>query len=653
MADKIALADPENANVVLSVMPSRGSGRILTLGNQKFNYSGGSIALNLTSGLHRVQLSAEGFRSTVVEIDVAQNVVREQVQLEGIWGRLEVEGQPGTGIYAAPDSGEVFTFVDKIPPEGVVRLEDRLLARSYRLELRQEGYESRLLEDIVLKEEEWTHLDGFLTAKPGTLRVVASEEGVPVAVNGEVRGLSPLVLDGVAVDQAVVVAVGGQGWRTKEQSITLGAGETKDLDFGAIEATEGAIEITIQTRTGPIDPTRLDVLRVKMGERERVGDAALRFITTAGEHQLEIEHPDFTTFSASVEVKDRETTHFEAILAPLPAKLRLSPKAVGGAPFRLFIDGNPQEDAFSGIELAAEIEIEATLLVRNFEPLQERLILRAGSDFLWEPKLQPLAGPKTGEPWGVPYLDYNFSWIPSGAYRMGSPQNEPDRLPTEGPTTTVVFERGFWMATHETPQLLYEHLMEQNPSKFVGAKLPVDSVAWSDAMEFAKRLTEREAAAGRLPPGYEYRLPTEAEWEYAARSESSKPFHWGEVADASVANFRGRYPRTFDRRVSHIEVKDHYGTLPVGSFHPNAFGLYDMHGNVREWTLDHYMDRHPGGRRAQPYQSEGQRGHVLRGGGWEDFAHRARAAARDRASAEAQNHATGFRVVLAPVISTR
>ncbi len=646
-----ALADPQNANVILSVIPSRGSGRILTLGNQKFHYTDGSIGLDLTPGLHRVQLSAEGFRPTVVEIDVARNIVREQVQLEGVWGRLQIEGQPGTGVYAASGSGEVLTFVDEIPSDGVLRIDDRLLARSYILELRQEGYEPMLLENVTLKEEEWTHLEAFLVAKPGTLRVSTSEAGIPVAVDGQAHGVSPLILEGLAVGQPIVVTVGGSGWRAKEQSITLAAGETTDIDFGEIEAARGDLDLTVRTRAGPIDPAQLDVLRVKLGEAEIAGKASLKLTATAGAHRLVIEHPDFTTYSAPVEIKDRETTALEAVLAPLPSTLRLSRTTLGSMSFRLFIDGVPQENVFSGIELPAETEIEATLLVRDHEPHRERLILRAGADLLWEPELQPLAGPGSGEPWGVPYLDYNFNWFPPGTFRMGSPQNEPDRLPTEGPTTTVIFEHGFWVAIHETSQVLYEHFMEANPSKFVGPGLPVDSVTWLEASTFAQRLTQREAAAGRLPPGYEYRLPTEAEWEYAARSGSSEAFHWGTVADASVANVRGRYPRTFDRRVAHIEVEDRYGTLPVGSFQPNSSGLYDVHGNVREWTLDFYNDRHPGGRRIQPYRDNGQRGHVVRGGGWEDFAHRARAAARDRASADARNHATGFRIVLAPILS--
>jgi len=193
--------------------------------------------------------------------------------------------------------------------------------------------------------------------------------------------------------------------------------------------------------------------------------------------------------------------------------------------------------------------------------------------------------------------------------------------------------------------------MDQMPAEFGGPKHPVDRVSWQLAQAFCEALTAREAAAGRLPAGYVYRLPTEAEWEYAARSGSNTPFHFGERADTSCGNFRGVYPRQFDAGQASTET---YGTEPVGSYAPNAFGLYDVHGNVSEWTLDAYNGRLPGGRLTDPEPRTGGAGrYTLRGGSWQDFAVRVRSAARSEAGIHTESNAIGLRIFLAPVKEQR
>ena len=140
-----------------------------------------------------------------------------------------------------------------------------------------------------------------------------------------------------------------------------------------------------------------------------------------------------------------------------------------------------------------------------------------------------------------------------------------------------------------------------------------------------------------------YRLPTEAEWEYAARAGSVTPFHFGEIADPSMGNFQGSYPFDEQRK---SKVEGHYGTRPVGSYVANAFGLYDMHGNVREFTADTYHARLPGKSLVDPRpRTEGRR-ITVRGGSWEDYARHVRSAWRVEVGVDTVSASLGFRVCL-------
>lgn len=205
-------------------------------------------------------------------------------------------------------------------------------------------------------------------------------------------------------------------------------------------------------------------------------------------------------------------------------------------------------------------------------------------------------------------IGMEFSFIPAGQFIMGSPETEKDRSSDEGPRRAVTIAKGFWMGRYEVTQGQYEAVMGTNPSGFkdCGPDCPVETVSWNDAKEFIRRLNLRN-------DGYIYSLPTEAEWEYAARAGTTTAFAFGDSLSSSQANFNGNYPYGNAPKGPYLGK-----TVKVGSYRPNAWGLYDMHGNVWEWVEDWYTDSYTGlPTDGSANLTVGKREYrVLRGGSW-------------------------------------
>jgi formylglycine-generating enzyme required for sulfatase activity len=226
-------------------------------------------------------------------------------------------------------------------------------------------------------------------------------------------------------------------------------------------------------------------------------------------------------------------------------------------------------------------------------------------------------------------LNLELLWIKPGTFMMGSDPDEPDRNQAEGPRTTVTLTKGFWLGKTEVTQAQYEAVAGTNPSYFkaVGANAPVEEVSWIEAVEYCRKLTERERAAGRLPEGYIYTLPTEAQWEYAYRAGSTGP-----------------YPANFSA-MGWDSANSQNATHPVGLRAPNAWGLYDMPGNVLEWCQDWYGPYSPGNR-TDPAGPKSGSFRTARGGSWRMAATVGRSAARAGGSAGRHDYTLGFRLAL-------
>jgi formylglycine-generating enzyme required for sulfatase activity len=226
--------------------------------------------------------------------------------------------------------------------------------------------------------------------------------------------------------------------------------------------------------------------------------------------------------------------------------------------------------------------------------------------------------------------------IPAGKFLMGSPNDEAGRSPNEGPRHEVEITKPFYLGVYEVTQAQYRKVMGKNPSSFSaggpsrnavrGLKtedFPVDRVSWDDADKFCKKLSA-EKGARRV-----YRLPTEAEWEYAARAGTKTRFHCGNTLSPKEANVSA---------ATHRPKK-------VGSYKPNAWGLYDMHGNVWEWVADwgdpNYYARSP---KKDPRCTRPTGAHLVRGGAWTHDAGSARCAFRGLIWGSAAYYHIGFRV---------
>jgi formylglycine-generating enzyme required for sulfatase activity len=233
----------------------------------------------------------------------------------------------------------------------------------------------------------------------------------------------------------------------------------------------------------------------------------------------------------------------------------------------------------------------------------------------------------------------NMVPIPPGSFPMGDAL-----ISRAAPVHTVTITHTFWIGKYEVTQAEYQALVNSNPSTFQGpaypnsANRPVELVTWNEAMAYCAALNVLESAAGRVPLGYQYRLPTEAEWEYCCRAGTTTEYNTGTSLDCLQAN------------CNHC-VGVAGETSVVGSYLPNAWGLYDMHGNVWEWCLDSWdsTPNYPATAVTDPYVTTGQY-RAWRGGSWLSTPGSCRSANRVWLLPTQNDNSIGFRVVLAPIL---
>jgi formylglycine-generating enzyme required for sulfatase activity len=243
----------------------------------------------------------------------------------------------------------------------------------------------------------------------------------------------------------------------------------------------------------------------------------------------------------------------------------------------------------------------------------------------------------------------NMVWIPSGRFLMGSPSDEPGWSSHE--VQHLVQISGFWMGKTSVTQEEWTSVMKVNPSSFRGSsRLPVEGVTWYDCIAYCNlrsmkeglhpcyRFAESGTDPGRWPTGWKqtlhdritcdwnadgYRLPTEAEWEYACRANTTTATAFGGSLTSQQANFNGEEPYNSPEKGPNLQR-----TTPVGQYPPNAWGLYDMHGNISQWCWDWYGDYEPGPQSDPRGPTTAKDRRAFRGGSWFNFGADLRSAAR-------------------------
>ncbi len=262
---------------------------------------------------------------------------------------------------------------------------------------------------------------------------------------------------------------------------------------------------------------------------------------------------------------------------------------------------------------------------RYYVPFETTVLFEQNEAQTLKAELEVVAGPGTEETFMIPEIGIKLKPIPRGTFEMGSKEGEYD----EKPAHRVALTSNFWIGVHEVTQGQYQALMKENPSKGPsGPNYPVNSVTWEQAQAFCQRLTALERAAHRVPPEYAYRLPTEAEWEYACRADSLPPEDMDSVA-------------------WHAGNAGADANAEVGTKAPNKWDLYDMHGNVAEWCYDWYASTiYQRKAPKDPFGPVRGRLRVVRGGNRVTAMDKCSAWTRFKLDPKATSRHLGFRVVL-------
>lgn len=317
---------------------------------------------------------------------------------------------------------------------------------------------------------------------------------------------------------------------------------------------------------------------------------------------------------------------------------------------RLFVDTSPENadvkimnitpKFFQGMTLAPDT-YHVRVSANGYKTQDLRVELGQGEDKRLDVRLEAVvtapAGGHTDPSGGKKFTNrygMSFVYIEPGTFTMGSPSNEPQRGSDEK-QHQVTLTKGYYMQTTEVTQGQWKQVMGSNPSYFknCGDNCPVEQVSWDDAQAFIKKLNSRDGGG--------YRLPSEAEWEYACRAGTSTPFSFGRCLSTDQANYDGNYPLTGCSKGKYRQT-----TTPAASFASNDWGLYDMHGNVYEWCQDWYGKYTNDS--TDPVGSSGGSSRVLRGGCWSISAEHCRSANRSYFSPDDRNGSIGFRLVRSP-----
>ncbi len=388
----------------------------------------------------------------------------------------------------------------------------------------------------------------------------------------------------------------------------------KEVAFGA---TAGLVVMTVATAV--LAPVILPApeLAAQPQQAARPAEAATR----PAEDMIPDPSVETPSSLASLTVKPEDNPSTDIVIPPAPESMDDNPAATNSE--------EPVQLALAATPASAEADVAVTS-VGDDDAIQTLIAAVAAE--------APLEEISAGDVFRDCANCPDMAALPAGGFQMGARPGEIGAKPAESPMREITFANGFALSSHEVTYAEWDACVADGGCAYKAPdhgwgrdKRPVVSVSYEDALSYVAWLSEKT--------GQSYRLPTEAEWEYAARAGSTAPFATGSTVRAGQANYNGQYPYSGEKETYRAR------TVPVASFAPNAFGLYDMHGNAWEWTADCWTESHAGAPSDGSAVATGDcTKHVLKGGAWNTGGWRLRSAHRIAKPSTAREFDNGFRV---------
>ena len=455
----------------------------------------------------------------------------------------------------------------------------------------------------------------------GSVSISTDPSGASVYLDGDDYGETPVRRDDVETGE-YTLALHKDGYVDAMQMLTISRGRTAEVDVKLVKQM-GSLNITCSPPNAHI--------YFDGAYKGTAGAQGLKLdYLSVGNYNVKAEADSYYPEEKSVEVYYNQTTQVSFSLKPKPGAVFVmstpggaevyldNKKQSGKTPYKVndVSTGSHRVKVYLGgyetAEKSVSVDAEKTATV-SFDLVKVEV-----------PTAPPTigGGSISGDKVTGPLSGMTFVKIPGGSFQMGSNDGDSNEKPVHKVTI-----RPFYMMTTEVTQGMWKKVMGNNPSNFKGDNLPVERVSWNDCQAFLKKLNSKY-------PGKTYRLPTEAEWEYACRAGTTTKYYSGN-RDSDLG------------RVGWYRGNAGSKTHPVGQKSPNSWGLYDMHGNVYEWCSDWYGD-YPSGSMTDPQGPSSGKYRVLRGGSWSSGAYYCRSAIRYYSPPSSTYNIYGFRIVFSP-----
>lgn len=466
----------------------------------------------------------------------------------------------------------------------------------------------------------------MIDGKVGGLVILTQPDGADVDISPDTHLRSPVLLSELEPGD-YDISFSAKGYHGETRTVTVKAGSYTELPLVSLKRQSGSLGIDSS-------PASLEwrIIRSPDDIPDEISKgkspSSIEALPT-GNYMIEFSLSGWAPSVESFEIKNGEQTKVTGILAsgslvvssiPEGAEIiAANGKVIGTTPYAQTIV--PTGDC------------KLTLRLREYKEAHVEGIVREGETLRLSCVMDRANGAVEGRDWTLPDHGIEMLWVNPGTFAMGSGKDDPNAIIRETPQHKVTLTQGFWLGRYEVTLGQWEAVMGYTPNFFRngGPQLPVEFIDWDEAMEFCRRLNMQERREGRLPVGYEYTLPTEAQWEYACRAGSV------ELAVSELEALAWHQGNS-DKK-----------THKIGSLPANQWGFSDMLGNVSEWCFDAYAP-YSDADLTDPVRTEGGEPLcVMRGGSWDNTVVSCRPSYRFYSSAGARSEKVGFRLALAPV----